>query len=541
MKRISFVICMMLLLSVLNAKTNAVDGNYNSINDTLDITEPSNVSWEPLGERSFSSLNYGFILGTCSYNGDIYTLLYELCYPVLYKYSIVDKSWNKAVSLMDEIGYDASIAAGQDGVYITYTLKANNSVKVMKYANDEWTSVGNIDKIGSVPKIAVDAKNNVYVAFNDADKNNFYCLNRYKNGSWETLGDYITSDGGMWARLTLDSDGIPYVSWADFQTDNRMYVSKLIGETWMQVGDGPVSKENYITKNYQDIAVDANGNIYLAYCVNGTESLAVYRYNGDEWELLGDNVADGAVKGIDVSVDGKQNFYIAYADANCEGKVSVIKYDGMEWNYVGQRGFTESKTDSYMAMSLYNDYPYVVYTDIEMSGRASAKYCKLVDYLYPPFDVEAKVVNKDDIELTWIEPLASEPIKYNVYKNDVMFADTEQTMYVDEDLVSGIYNYAVSAVYEDGESDKTVSVMVNLTVSVTENSEVAFMMYPNPAENHITIESAKDAVVTIYSVSGQMLSQQNISEGKNIIDVSKLNAGIYFVSVNGTMVKVVKK
>ena len=57
----------------------------------------------------------------------------------------------------------------------------------------------------------------------------------------------------------------------------------------------------------------------------------------------------------------------------------------------------------------------------------------------------------------------------------------------------------------------------------------------------LTIESAKDAVVTIYSVSGQMLSQQNISEGISTIDLSNLNAGMYFISVNETMVKVVKQ
>ena len=76
---------------------------------------------------------------------------------------------------------------------------------------------------------------------------------------------------------------------------------------------------------------------------------------------------------------------------------------------------------------------------------------------------------------------------------------------------------------------------------LNENNEVVFMMYPNPAENHITIESTKDAEVKIYSVNGQMLSQQNISEGINTIDISNLNAGMYFVSVNGTMVKIVKK
>ena len=66
-------------------------------------------------------------------------------------------------------------------------------------------------------------------------------------------------------------------------------------------------------------------------------------------------------------------------------------------------------------------------------------------------------------------------------------------------------------------------------------------MYPNPAKDNVTIESAKDAVVKIYSVNGQMLSQQNINEGINTIDLSNFNAGMYFISVDETMVKIVKR
>ena len=82
---------------------------------------------------------------------------------------------------------------------------------------------------------------------------------------------------------------------------------------------------------------------------------------------------------------------------------------------------------------------------------------------------------------------------------------------------------------------------VEITVSITENNEIAFVLYPNPAENIVTIESVKDAEIKIYSVNGQLVSQQNIAEGINNIDISELNAGLYFINVNGTMVKIVKK
>ena len=517
------------------------DGEDETLQEyEITVLESLNANWETLGERAFSQVGYGFIFGTCSYAGDIYTFLYESGLPVLYKYSTKDRSWKKESTVMDEMGYDGDIAAGKDGIYVTYTLKSNNLIKVKRYANGEWSDVGEIGKLGSVPKIAVDAQNSVFVSFNDANENNRYYLNRYKNGNWETMGvSYISSGGGSWARLALDSKGVPYVSWVDFFAGQKMYVSKLVGEIWLAIGDEPVSHENLISKNCQDLAIDADGNVYIAYCVKGTDQLAVYRHNGSEWELLGDNIADGTVKGIDVAIDSEQNFYVAYADGGSEDKVSVVKYNGTEWSYVGQRGFTESKTDSYMAMTLHNDSPCVVYTDVAMGSKASAKYYKIANYLYPPLGLAARVIGGDDVELTWQAPLA-EPTKYNIYRNDALVGNTAQVSYIDEDLESGTYNYAVSAVYEDGESEKATAI-VNLTVSISENNEVAFMMYPNPAENYVTIESAKAADVKIYSISGQMLSQQNISEGTSTIDLSDLNAGIYFVSVNGTMVKVVKK
>ena len=521
------------------------DGEDETLQEyKITVLESLNASWETLGERAFSQVGYGFIFGTCSYDGDIYTFLYESGYPSIYKYNTRDKSWMKSPTRADEMGYDGSIAAGKDGVYVTYTIKSNSLIKVMKFANNERSEVGQMGKICANPKIAVGSDNSIYVAFNDAGEGNCYYLNRYKNGNWETMGEtYITQGGGSWARLTLDSKDVPYVSWVDFYAGRKMYVSKLVGELWLQIGGDEAVSDSILlaNKNCQDVAVDANGNVYLAYCVNGTEQLAVFRHNGAEWQFLGDNIADGTVKGIDVAIDSDQNFYVAYADGNQGDKVSVIKYDGTEWSYVGARGFTESKTDSYMAMTLHNDSPCVVYTDMAMGNKASAKYYRLENYLYPPVAAAAKVISSNDIELTWQAPFESEVLKYNVYRNDALIGNTTQTTYVDEGLESGTYNYAVSAVYEEGESEKTTAAAVNFTVSIAENNEVAFMVYPNPAKNYVTIESAKAADVKIYSVNGQMLLQQNISEGINTIDLSNLNAGMYFINVNGTMVKIVRQ
>ncbi len=519
---------------------------------TIVVSSPLDASWETLGDRGFSTLGYNCqILGTCSYDGKIYTFMDESQFPALYEYDSKDNTWRKVTTPMDDMGYyDGGIAAGTDGIYVTYTMKSNSLIKVMKYANGEWSEVGSkvgdnivgIGVIGFALKIAVDAENTVYVALNDSGEGNYHFVHRYYNGNWGRVGEtHVTASGGNRSRLTLDSKGNPYVLYID-QYQNKLYASKLVGDLWLQIGGETVSDtllgDN--SKGWQDIAVDVNNNVYVAYAEQGSYNLVVYRHNGAEWELLGDNLAGGPIKGVDVAIDSDQNFYVTFADDKYENKVSVMKYDGKEWNFVGQRGFSESATDEYFSMTLHNGSPCVVYTDLAMSNKPSAKYYKLSNFLYPPYNLEAQL-NGETVELTWEAPFSSEPTKYNIYRNDALIGNTAQTSYVDEGLESGEYTYAVSAVYEDGESEKTTPVTVNLTVSVMENDEVVFMMYPNPAENHITIESLRDAEVKIYSVNGQMISQQNIIEGINTIDISNLNAGMYFVSVNGIMVKIVKK
>ena len=520
------------------------DGENETLQEyTLVVTDALGASWETLGERGFNEVGFGDIFGACSYNGDIYTFIRESKCPTLYKYSSKDRRWIKLQTIMENMGSDGSIAAGNDGVYIAYTLLDNELLKVKRYANEEWSDVGEIGKLGSTPKIAVDAQNNVYVSFDDKDNNYYHYLHRYKNGNWEVMGETYINTSSKWERLVLDSKGTPYVSWISTY-ENTVVVAKLIGDVWLHIGNEPVSDSILVfTGDHHDFVVADNGYVYVAYCTKEDNQLVVYRHNGAEWELLGNNLSDGTVRSINMEIDNEQNIYVAYADGNFSDKVSVLKYDGTEWSYVGQRGFTEGGTDIYVpvAMTLHKNSPCIVYKDVAMGSKASAKYYKLENYFYPPVGVVAETISGDNVEITWQAPFESEPVKYNIYRNDALIGNTAQTTYIDEDLESGAYTYAVTAVYEEGESEKTAAAAINFTVSIAENNEVAFMIYPNPAKNYVTIESAKAADVKIYSVNGQMLSQQTISEGINTIDLSNLNAGMYFISVDGTMVKVVRQ
>lgn len=65
--------------------------------------------------------------------------------------------------------------------------------------------------------------------------------------------------------------------------------------------------------------------------------------------------------------------------------------------------------------------------------------------------------------------------------------------------------------------------------SVAEN-EISFNVYPNPVENQLLIETEKEITnITIFTVNGVMMYEGKYNEGG--IDISGLNAGVYFVKV----------
>lgn len=518
------------------------DGNYEEFQTyTIVVEEALDSSWEVIGDRAFTA-GTTYTFSTATYNDCIYMFGRELGFPAVYKYDPQIDQWQKLTMPADEMSYEGNMVIDNNGViYITYAYMSNDFLQVKKYENGQWSDVGTFGKFGSVPKLAVNSENVLYISYIDFDNNNYYFVERFINGEWERVGTgHVTAGGGSWARITIDENDVPYVSWVDFYAGGLMYVSKLVGDLWVKVGGQAVSDEIAVYY-YQDVAVDRDGNVYLAYCAHQTQYLTVFRYNGTEWELLGDNIADGPIKGLDVALDSQQNFYVSYADSNMESKISVMKYDGEEWDYVGQRAFSEAGSDSYQSLTMLYDSPCVVFTDLGFGYKTSAMYYKAAVMLYPPTNLTAEIVNEDDAVISWNAPQQGTPSSYKVYRNDVAVKTTSELTYTDEDLTSGTHRYTVTAVYAEGESSPIGPVTVEVTVSVNENNEVAFVVYPNPAENYVMIESIKEAEVRIYSINGQMVSEQTISEGVNTIDISSLNAGMYFMNVNNTMVKIVKK
>lgn len=70
-----------------------------------------------------------------------------------------------------------------------------------------------------------------------------------------------------------------------------------------------------------------------------------------------------------------------------------------------------------------------------------------------PVNVIATVVNQNDIEVTWEPPLTGTPLGYNLYRDYTLIAYSTTLSYTEPNAEPGTYNYCVSAVCFDGESE----------------------------------------------------------------------------------------
>jgi len=126
-------------------------------------------------------------------------------------------------------------------------------------------------------------------------------------------------------------------------------------------------------------------------------------------------------------------------------------------------------------------------------------------------------------------------IGYNVYRDGSVVGDTDETEYTDVVPSSGTYNYYVTAVYDEGESDPSNEVTVTVITSVEENLFNLTSVYPNPATDVVNIESAYQIEsVKVFNYNGQVIANETVNNTMYKVNTSNFNTGLYFFQIETT-------
>lgn len=83
---------------------------------------------------------------------------------------------------------------------------------------------------------------------------------------------------------------------------------------------------------------------------------------------------------------------------------------------------------------------------------------------------------------------------------------------------------------ELNEDDRTLNIQLEGN-SVAEFNKNTLNVYPNPASESVTLESDRDGWLEIYTLPGKKVASNQIIKGKNDVDVSQLNRGVYLLKL----------
>ncbi|MCB2220852.1 MAG: T9SS type A sorting domain-containing protein [Bacteroidetes bacterium] len=141
--------------------------------------------------------------------------------------------------------------------------------------------------------------------------------------------------------------------------------------------------------------------------------------------------------------------------------------------------------------------------------------------LLPPSNLQA-TVNGNNVELSWQEPFTGSYTGFNVYRDGNLLGSVTTTTFSDSDLDFGIYQYQVSAFYDEGESQLTDPLEVAIG-----NPDLAV----NPVSIDQVVETGESVLTELvihntgninlnYSLN-TAYTNQNKSQNKGISTVTK--------------------
>lgn len=95
--------------------------------------------------------------------------------------------------------------------------------------------------------------------------------------------------------------------------------------------------------------------------------------------------------------------------------------------------------------------------------------------------------------------------------------------------------------YNGKDPSDSLSVWVQIsagpTMGTVDVQIAADKVYPNPARNFITVETAASGQLYIYNALGALVKAKNLNPGKNAVSVAELSNGVYLYSLDGASFK----
>jgi hypothetical protein len=141
--------------------------------------------------------------------------------------------------------------------------------------------------------------------------------------------------------------------------------------------------------------------------------------------------------------------------------------------------------------------------------------------------IRAKCLDADGNSAWETDQLSISEFKKETYHTVVSdYSDGQWIMAWTDVLDTNIYDLYAQNINEDGS--------IGNPTGITEQDHQAIDIYPNPCAGSLNINQNGFQELCMLNLAGQVVMEQKIRQGDNIVNVSELNPGIYVLKLSGT-------
>lgn len=307
------------------------------------------------------------------------------------------------------------------------------------------------------------------------------------------------------------------------------------------------SYENFISENIGD---------WTTVDVDGFPTYAYTRLTNVEWENKGAPMAYQVMNDIDAKLAS-----LGYFSPHSKRKALIVNFSiggiNDDWlispelcgkeqmisffvkstdpgnnpeRYIIYCSATDQAFESFVKVSEgeYVEVPNSIWQKVEYRLPEGAKY-----FAIRCISNDASGLMIDDI--SFVKAGESTTVNgYNIYRNNIKINESlvSSPSFVDNNPVSGINEYKVTAVYTDGESYFSNATTINLGGSSINQLEKTYNVYAG--KGLIIVKGAENMPITVVSIGGLVLRQESGLSENHIA----INKGIYLVKVGSKVFKV---
>ena len=199
---------------------------------------------------------------------------------------------------------------------------------------------------------------------------------------WTVVGSgSISSSFALYPKFAEDKTASPavlYTAYYDFGVGGKGTVQKYDGTNWVTVGSAGFTAS---PANDPDFVIAGNGTPYFVYRNQSSSNRSfVMSYDGSSWSNVGGAAASPEGAYINrIDVDSANDIYTMFRensnDNNINSRLTVMKYDGTNWNVIGTRGFTqELDINVPPVFKVHGTTPYVAYQEGGQKGVTVKKF-----------------------------------------------------------------------------------------------------------------------------------------------------------------------